>query len=184
MPGGSFAEEQRRTENSICSNTALPDVGGIFRGIHKKGVFRKSSICGANCNECTMKENCKGCAATCGSPFGGRCIAAEYIRVGGREAYGLFKKNLLAEVNELLRSIGIPEAAALYELSGEFVNLAYPLPNGPVRFLEDKNIYLGTQIEFADNGICYGVVADMGFILVCSYSVDGNDPELLLYKKR
>ena len=112
-----------------------------------------SSICGANCNECTMKENCKGCAATCGSPFGGRCIAAEYIRVGGREAYGLFKKNLLAEVNELLRSIGIPEATALYELSGEFVNLAYPLPNGPVRFLEDKNIYLGTQIEFADIGI-------------------------------
>ena len=43
-----------------------------------------SSICGANCNECTMKENCKGCAATYGSPFGGRCIAAEYIRVGGR----------------------------------------------------------------------------------------------------
>ena len=143
-----------------------------------------SSICGANCNECTMKENCKGCAATCGSPFGGRCLAAEYIRVGGRGAYGLFKKNLLAEVNELLRSIGIPEATALYELSGEFVNLAYPLPNGPVRFLEDKNIYLGTQIEFADIGICYGVVADMGFILVCSYSVNGNDPELLLYKKR
>ncbi len=50
--------------------------------------------------------------------------------------------------------------------------------------LNDNNIYLGAQIEFADLGICYGVVADTGFILLCSYSVNGSEPELIVYKKR
>ena len=30
----------------------------------------------------------------------------------------------------------------------------------------------------------YGVAADAGFILICSYSVNGSEPELILYKKR
>ena len=50
--------------------------------------------------------------------------------------------------------------------------------------MNDKNIYLGTQIESADLGICYGVVADMTFILICSYSVDGSEPEIVIYKRR
>jgi hypothetical protein len=50
--------------------------------------------------------------------------------------------------------------------------------------LDDRKIYLGCQIEFAGLGVCYGVVADTGFILVCSYSVNGSEPEMVLYKKR
>lgn len=143
------------------------------------------TICGADCGECRMREECRGCGETCGKPFGGRCIAAEYIRVGGRDAYDAFKAGLLTEVNALLRSVGIPDAEELYELPGSFVNLSYPLPSGAsVSFLDDRNIYLGTQIPFADLGICYGVVADSSFILVCSYSVDGSQPELVLYRKR
>lgn len=144
-----------------------------------------STICGANCDGCTYSENCKGCEQTCGRPFGGTCVAAEYIKVGGREAYTQFKQNLLNEINSLLEANDIPKAEALYELPGAFVNLACPIPNGDaVKFLDDKKIYLGTQIEFADLGVCYGVVADTGFILVCSYSVDGSQPELITYKKR
>ena len=143
------------------------------------------SICGINCDECKLKDECKGCGATCGSPFGGRCIAAEYIKAGGRAAYDEFKAKLLDEINAALTDEGLPTADALYELSGETVNLPYLLPSGvTARFLSDKDIYLGTQIEFADMGICYGVVAGMGFILVCSYSVDGSQPELLIYKRR
>ena len=41
-------------------------------------------------------------------------------------------------------------------------------------FLDPGKVYLGTQIEFAEIGVCYGVVADTSFILVCSYSVDGS----------
>lgn len=143
------------------------------------------TICGAKCEECSFREVCKGCEATCGMPFGGKCIAAEYIKVGGREAYGEFQKGLLSEINTLLKAEGIPEAEALYELPGSFVNLEYPIPGGQtVKLLDDKKIYLGSQIEFADMGVCYGVVADTGFILICSYSVNGSEPELLLYKKR
>lgn len=144
-----------------------------------------NTICGADCGECTYKDNCKGCLKTCGKPFGNTCVAAEYIKVGGREAYADFKQKLLEEVNALLEANNIPKADKLYELPGSFVNLAYHIPSGrQVKFLDDKKIYLGTQIEFADLGICYGVVADTTFILVCSYSVNGSEPELIAYKKR
>ena len=55
---------------------------------------------------------------------------------------------------------------------------------GAVKFLDDKKIYLGTQIAFADRGVCYGVVADTTFILICRYSLDGSAPELVAYRKR
>ena len=126
-----------------------------------------------------------GCEKTCGSPFGGRCVAAEYIKTGGIRKYSEMKENLKNEINLLLTALELPKAESLYELKGEFVNLEYILPSGKtVKFLNDNDIYLGTQIEFADCGICYGIVADTSFILICSYSVNGSEPELICYKKR
>ena len=144
-----------------------------------------STYCGANCESCPSKENCKGCRETCGSPFGGRCVAAEYIKFGGLEAYRQFKRELLSEINVLLAVQGIGAINGLFELVGKYVNLEYPLPSGEkVKLLNDKNIYLGAQIEFADLGICCGVVADTGLILICRYSVNGSEPELIVYQKR
>ena len=144
-----------------------------------------NTYCGANCESCPSRENCKGCLATCGSPFGGHCVAAEYIKVGGLEAYRQFKQKLTEEVNTLLTAEGLGRTDDLYELVGACVNLEYPMPGGNKgKLLDDKNVYLGAQIEFADQGICYGIVADTGFILICSYSVNGSEPELILYKKR
>ena len=146
---------------------------------------KMDTICGANCEKCHFAEHCHGCAATGGRPFGGTCVAAEYIKLGGREKYAAFKQGLLDEINALLRENGIPEAEALYELAGSFVNLAYPMPSGEsVKLLDDKKVYLGTQIELADLDECCGVVADMGFILVCRYGENGANPELIAYKKR
>ncbi len=143
------------------------------------------TICGADCTSCAFKSKCKGCIATCGSPFGGRCVAAEYIKAGGREGYARFKKSLLEEVNAVLASADIPPALALYELPGFFVNLEYTTPGGEkVKLLNDRNVYLGAQIDNTDIETCFGVVADTGFILVCSYGEGGSDPELLIYKKR
>jgi hypothetical protein len=51
-----------------------------------------------------------------------------------------------------------------------------------VKFLDDKNVYLGTQIEASD--ACYGVIADQRFILVCRYKANGAEPQLIAYKKR
>lgn len=143
------------------------------------------SYCGAYCASCQSKAHCKGCLETCGSPFGGRCVAAEYIKVGGLESYQQFKKTLLGEINALLAAEGIRAIDGLFELVGEYVNLKYTMPSGQkVKLLKDKNIYLGAQIEFADLGVCYGVVADTCFILICSYSVNGSEPELIVFKKR
>ena len=143
------------------------------------------TICGANCDECSFKSTCAGCAATGGRPFGGACVAAEYIKLGGRERYDEFKRALLEEVNSLLRQNGIPEAKALYELPGSCVNLAYPLPGGgEAHFLDSTKIYLGAQITMEAPASYCGVVADTTFILLSSYGENGKDPELLLYKKR
>ncbi len=143
------------------------------------------TICGADCGKCNYKTECRGCEKTCGKPFGSSCVAAQYIKVSGIEKYNEFKQLLLSEVNSLLKANDIPPAEKLYELPGAFVNLEYPIPSGStVKMLDDKKVYLGAQIEFADLGICYGAAADTTFILICSYSVDGSQPELIAYKKR
>ena len=143
-----------------------------------------NTLCGANCNECGFKENCKGCVETQGKPFGGKCIAAEYIKIGGISAFDEFKKQIISEFNAL-KIEGMPKITELFCLCGSFVNLEYPLANGTtVKFLDDKNIYLGTQVdcEFVDR--CFGLVADMNFLLVCEYGENGTNPEIVLYKRR
>ena len=142
-------------------------------------------ICGANCDGCSFRGQCGGCEATGGHAFGGACVAAEYIRAGGKDKYEEFKRGLLNEINALLEACGMPPAQTLYELPGAMVNLAYPLPSGEtVKFLDDTKVYLGAQIECADTGLCCGAAADTGFILLCRYGENGSQPELLLYKQR
>ena len=141
------------------------------------------SFCGADCAGCSSRETCRGCAETGGKPFGGACLAADYIQVGGREAYAAFKETLRGEINGLLASLNLPETPTLYELSGAFVNLAYPLPSGKaVGFLDESKVYLGCQIECDE--FCFGAVADTDFILICRYGLNGSDPELICYRKR
>ena len=43
--------------------------------------------CGADCGQCGMKENCKGCVETNGYPFGKECFIAKYINVGDRQSF-------------------------------------------------------------------------------------------------
>ena len=96
-----------------------------------------------------------------------------------------FKKQLIEEINQL-RVEGMPRLEKLNALVGKYVNLAYRLPNGEsVRFLDDRTTYLGNQLEPEFGGErCFGVVANMDFILISTYGKDGADPELVLYKKR
>ena len=84
----------------------------------------------------------------------GSCIAAEYIKTGGREACAGSKRRLLREVNELLSANDMPTADKLCELPGSFVDLAYtyPLPSGVA--------------------------------IICSCGIDGSLPELAAYKRR
>ncbi|MBQ6545515.1 MAG: zinc ribbon domain-containing protein, partial [Lachnospiraceae bacterium] len=96
-----------------------------------------------------------------------------------------FKQRLIDEINDL-HIEGMPKVEALNALVGSYVNLAYPLPGGAkVKFLNDNVTYLGNQLESEFGGErCFGVLANMDFILICTYGCDGADPELVLYKKR
>ncbi len=143
------------------------------------------AICGISCEDCPGKENCRGCFETSGCPYGKQCYIAKYILVGGMDNYVAFKKKLIAEINEL-RPDGMEEVTELYPLSGEFVNLEYPLPSGEnIKFLKEDEMYLGAQVRnIFDDDSCFGVIARESFILLCSYGVNGINPEIIIYKRR
>ena len=92
-----------------------------------------------------------------------------------------FKKQLITEINNL-HIEGMPQVDKLNALVGKYVNLEYRLPGGmKVKFLDDQITYLGNQLESEIvEGLCFGVLACMEFILVCTYEKDGDNPELIL----
>lgn len=137
-----------------------------------------TTYCGENCcKECDRRSACGGCEPCRGHPFGGSCVAER------NKDFPLLKRRLIEEINALgIRGLAV---ADLYLLTGSYVNLAYPLANGSaVRFLNDKDIYLGNQVERENSDRCYGVVANEEFILICEYGCHGSDPEIVLYKRR
>lgn len=108
-----------------------------------------------------------------------------YTDLAGKEKFDEFKKKIMDELNALGIE-GMPKVESLNALVGRFVNLEYRLPNGKmVKFLDDEATYLGNQLECEFGGErCFGVVANMDFLLVCTYKENGADPELVVYKKR
>lgn len=96
-----------------------------------------------------------------------------------------FKKQLIEEINAL-NIEGMPKLSKLNALVGQYVNLEYTLPSGEkVKFLDDQTTYLGNQLNSEFGGKrCFGVLANMDFILICTYEAEGANPELVMYKKR
>ncbi|MBQ2990774.1 MAG: helix-turn-helix domain-containing protein [Clostridia bacterium] len=108
-----------------------------------------------------------------------------YQHLDGADKFEAFKKQLIDEINAL-RIEGMPKVEKLNALVGGYINLEYRLPSGTrVKFLDDGATYLGTQLECeSGGGRCFGVAANMDFILVCTYAANGENPELVVYKKR
>lgn len=108
-----------------------------------------------------------------------------YTALGGTDKLAECKQQIMDEFNGL-HIEGLPMVEELYVLTGSYINLEYRLPNGQtVRFLDDKASYLGNQLECAFGGDrCFGIVASMGFLLVCTYEKNGENPELVMYKRR
>ncbi len=108
-----------------------------------------------------------------------------YDELSDRGQFEEFKQVLIKEINALGIE-GLPRVDRLNALVGKYVNLEYVLPNGKkVKFLDDGKTYLGNQLESVFDGErCFGIIADMDFIMVCTYEEKGKNPELLLYKKR
>ena len=109
----------------------------------------------------------------------------KYEQLGDNGEFEEFKKQLIEEINNL-HIEGMPKLEKLNALVGSYVNLEYTLPGGAkVKLLNDNTTYLGNQLESElVEGLCFGVLANMDFILVCTYEADGKNPELILYKKR
>ena len=108
-----------------------------------------------------------------------------YQNLAGAEKFAEFKQQLMDEINAL-HIEGMPKVETLNALVGGYINLEYRLPNGKlVKFLNDGATYLGTQLECEFGGDrCFGIAANMDFILVCTYEENGENPELIIYKKR
>lgn len=108
-----------------------------------------------------------------------------YEELGDHGQFDAFKAQLACEINAL-NIEGLPKIEKLNALVGKYVNLEYILPNGSkVKFLDDNKTYLGNQLPSEFGGErCFGVLADMEFILICTYDADVKNPELVLYKKR
>ena len=99
--------------------------------------------------------------------------------------FDAFKQQLIDEINDL-HIEGMPRLETLNPLVGRDVNLPFRLPNGlQVKFLDDQTTYLGNQLESEFGGErCFGVLANMDFILICTYGPACADPELVRYQKR
>lgn len=142
------------------------------------------TYCGLDCcGQCPRATECGGCENTSGHPFGGSCVAAEWVQQGGSERLNQEKQRLIAEVNALdIPKLVITDVTLL---NGFYVNLAYSLPNGDaVKLLQDQRVYLGAQIAQPSSERFYGVVADEQYLLISSYGPSGEAPEIILYKKR
>ncbi|MBR1711580.1 MAG: helix-turn-helix domain-containing protein [Clostridia bacterium] len=108
-----------------------------------------------------------------------------YEELGDGGEFDAFKKGLIEEINAL-HIEGMPTLERLNALVGQYVNLEFRLPGGAkVRFLDDKTTYLGNQLESEIvPGLYFGVIANMDFILICTYEGNGANPELIVYRKR
>ena len=106
----------------------------------------------------------------------------ENLADGGE--FEAFKQKLIGEFNDL-HIEGMPRVEKLNALVGAYINMEYTLPNGQrVKLLDDNATYLGNQLESEFGGRCFGIAANMDFLLVCTYEENGENPELVVYKKR
>ena len=109
----------------------------------------------------------------------------KYKELGGDDKFAEFKEQLIREFNDL-HIEGMPQVKTLNYLVGAYINMEYTLPGGKkVKFLDDNATYLGYQLESEFGGDrCFGIAAHADFLLVCTYGKDGENPELVVYKKR
>ena len=95
-----------------------------------------------------------------------------------------YKEQTIKEFNVLLQNEGLPRVENLNVLTGWYINHEYTLPNGErVKFLDDKASYLGNQLK-SESGRLYGIAANMDLLLISTYDENGENQQLILFKKR
>ena len=147
-----------------------------------------NTICGADCSACMLKRSCPGCAATKGRPFGKECLLAACAKRKKHENCAecgtCSLRNDLIEQFNMLGISDMEPLTTLYALKGSFINMTYKLPGGqPARFWDEDRIYLGCQLGKKNSSRCYGLAADEKYLMVCEYSPDGTNPEIVVFKR-
>ena len=147
------------------------------------GMTLEDSVISKETDGVFNEEYCKWCYADGSFTLD---FWERYAELGGKEKFEECKKQIIDEFNTLLHIEGLPKIDNLNVLPGSFINLEYRLPNGEtVKFLDDKATYFGNQLESEfGGGRCFGIAANMDFLLVCTYEANGENPELVMYKKR
>lgn len=88
---------------------------------------------------------------------------------------------------EAFNNLGIedmPEVTKLYGHKGEFVNIECKLPNGKIdKILDNNKMYYTAELQKLNSERCYGLVTDKVQLAVYEYSNDGNDAQLIVWKK-
>lgn len=88
---------------------------------------------------------------------------------------------------KIIKNLGIPEFQAFTSLNlmdGRYLNIECTLPNGQkAKILDDNKQYYAKQIDIAGSDRCYGVAADETFVAVYTYGCNGENAELVLWKK-
>lgn len=88
---------------------------------------------------------------------------------------------------ELFNNLGIkdmPTLTKLYGHKGEFVNIECKLPNGSIaKILDDSKMYYTAELPKIGSERCYGLVTDKTQLAVFEYSKNGNDAELVIWKR-
>ncbi len=189
-------------QNLICQCCGMPledasiskEPDGFFNEEYCKWCYADGNFCYTSLEELTdflvgHMSNENWPAETARAYFEEHLPKLNYWKrhaeLGGDENFKEFKEQLIRDFNDL-RIEGMPEVKTLNFLVGGYINMEYTLPNGEkVKFLDNKQTYLGSQLESKlGDGRCFGIAANMEFLLVCSYGENGEDPELVIYKKR
>ena len=103
------------------------------------------SICGIDCGECELKDNCAGCSETKGQPFGAECIVALCCQKG-EDALRKLKENLIEAFNGLhIRDM--EKVTCLNALKGLLSILNILCRAGKSEVWDDNKIYLGNQLH-------------------------------------
>ena len=88
---------------------------------------------------------------------------------------------------EKIKNSGIKDLEKINTLNlldGSYLNLECRLPNGKTgKILDDNKKYYANQIDIEGSDKCFGVAADDNMISVFRYGCNGDDAELILWKK-
>ena len=149
------------------------------------------SYCGVDCKKCYKNQECEGCIASGGKPFGGECVIAECCKknaghkdCGPAYVCDCYLKQLVIGV---MHNCGIDDLKNydfIFEVPGFLLNLECKYPDGSIRRpFDDKKIYISGQYRQSDSDRRYTAVADKDNFWLIEHDENGSNAVLIVNKR-